>query len=155
MDFAWIIQNLTNVVNKAMLTCDVPAENLRKLEGQIRQIARKKEAAMDAFLSGDLTKEELQHMKALYDERLAPLHERLQACQAAPNPTQTQLQTDLQKQIGEIVTCQTVAQPYCKALLDRIMVQKDGTLQIKLNHLLQTWHFALVYHRTRQEENEA
>ena len=105
------------------------------------------------FLSGTLNKEELQHMKDLYDERLAPLQERLKACKKAKKPTQAQIQTDIQKQIKSIVTCKNVAQPYYKALLNQIIVQKDGTLQIKLNHLPQTWHFEIQYHRTSQKKS--
>ena len=115
-------------------------------------MVKKKEATIDAFLSGALNKEELQHMKDLYDERLAPLQERLKACKKAKKPTQAQIQTDIQKQIKSIVTCKNVAQPYYKALLNQIIVQKDGTLQIKLNHLPQTWHFEIQYHKTSQEE---
>lgn len=154
VDFNWIIHNLTTIVNSAMSACDDPIDNVQKLERQIQQIMKKKEATIDAFVSGALTKDELQHMKDLYDERLVPLQERLKACKKAKKPTQAQIQNDIQKQIKSIVTCKSVAQPYYKALLNQIIVQKDGTLQIKLNHLPQTWHFEIQYHKTSQEEKE-
>ena len=151
-DWSWIIQNLTNIVNTAISASDDPMDDVQKLQKQIQQITKKKEAIIDAFVSGDLTKEELQHMKALYDERLKPLNERLQACKKAKKPTQAQIQADIQKQIKSIVTCKRVAEPFYKALLEKIVIQKDGTFQIALNYLPQTWHFELEYHKTSQEE---
>ena len=151
-DWSWIIQNLTNIVITAISASDDPMDDVQKLQKQIQQITKKKEAIIDAFVSGDLTKEELQYMKALYDERLKPLNERLQACKKAKKPTKAQIQADIQKQIKSIVTCKRVAEPFYKALLEKIVIQKDGTFQIALNHLPQTWHFELEYHKTSQEE---
>ncbi|MBQ6855508.1 MAG: recombinase family protein, partial [Lachnospiraceae bacterium] len=52
VDFNWIIHNLTSIVNAAMSACDDPVDNVQKLERQIQQIMKKKEATIDAFLSG-------------------------------------------------------------------------------------------------------
>lgn len=152
MDFNWVIQNLTTIVNSAISSSDDPMDDAQKLQRQIQQIMKKKEATIDAFLSGALTKEELQHMKKLYDERLAPLNERLLACKKAKKPTQAQIQSDLQKQIKSIVTCRRVADPFYKALLEKVVIQKDGTFQVRLNNIPQVWHFELQYHKTSQEE---
>jgi len=152
VDFNWIIQNLSNIVNAAISASDDPMDDAQKLQKQIQQIMKKKEATIDAFVSGAITREELQHMKSLYDERLAPLNERLQACKKAKKPTLAQIQSDIQKQIKSIVTCRRAAEPYYKALLEKVIIQKDGTFQISLNHIPQVWHFELQYHKTSQEE---
>jgi ElaB/YqjD/DUF883 family membrane-anchored ribosome-binding protein len=152
VDWNWIIQNLTNIVNAAISASEDPMDDVQKLQKQIQQIMKKKEATIEAYVSGDLTKEELQHMKSLFDERLKPLNERLQACKKAKKPTPAQIQSDIQKQIKSIVTCRRIAEPYYKALLERVIIQKDGTFQITLNHIPQTWHFELEYHKTSQEE---
>lgn len=152
VDWSWIIQNLTNIVNAAISASEDPMDDVQKLQKQIQQIMKKKEATIEAYVSGDLTKEELQHMKSLFDERLKPLNERLQACKKAKKPTPAQIQSDIQKQIKSIVTCRRIAEPYYKALLERVIIQKDGTFQITLNHIPQTWHFELEYHKTSQEE---
>lgn len=152
VDWGWIIQNLTNIVNAAVSASDDPMDDVQKLEKQIQQIMKKKEATIEAYVSGDLSKEELQHMKALFDERLKPLKERLQACKKAKKPTPAQIQSDLQKQIKSIVTCKHIAEPFYKALLEKVVIQKDGTFQISINHIPQVWHFELQYHKTSQEE---
>ena len=152
VDFNWIIHNLTNIINSAMNdVCDDPIDNAQKLERQIQQIMKKKESAIDAFLSGTLSKDELQYMKELYDERLAPLQARLEACKQAQKSTPAQLLNDIQKQIKSIVICEKIADPYYKALLERIDVKKDSTLQIKLNHIPQIWHFKIQYHTSKKK----
>lgn len=152
VDWSWIIQNLTNIVNASISTSEDPMDDVQKLQKQIQQIMKKKDAAIEAYVSGDLTKEELQHMKSLFDERLKPLNERLQACKKAKKPTPAEFQADIRKQIKSIVTCRLIAEPYYKALLERVVIQKDGTFQITLNHIPQIWHFELQYHKTSPEE---
>ena len=152
VDWGWIIQNLTNIVNAAISASEDPMDDVQKLQKQIQQIMKKKEATIEAYVSGDLSKEELQHMKALFDERLKPLKERLQACKKAKKPTPAQIQSDLQKQIKSIVTCKHIAEPFYKALLEKVVIQKDGTFQISINHIPQVWHFELQYHKTSHEE---
>lgn len=53
VDFNWIIHNLTSIVNAAMSACDDPVDNVQKLERQIQQIMKKKEATIDAFFIGN------------------------------------------------------------------------------------------------------
>ena len=154
MDYNWIIQNLTNIVCASLSGTSDPMDDVKKLQRQIQQIMKKKEATIDAFVSGAISREELQHMKALYDERLAPLNERLQACKKEKRPTQAQIQADLHKQIKSIVTCRRVAEPFYKALLEKVTIQKDGTFQISINHIPQVWHFELQYHKVSQEEKK-
>lgn len=148
-DIPWIIQNLTNIINTALSSSVDPIDDIRKIEKQIQQIMRKKEAAIDAFISGAITREELQHMKNVYDERLAPLNEHLRSCTDTKKPTWEQIQADIHKRIQSIVTCMQPAEPLYKALLKTVVIQKDGTFQLLLHHLPQVWHFELQYHKTR------
>jgi hypothetical protein len=147
VDWNWIIQNLTNIVNAAISASEDPMDDVQKLQKQIQQIMKKKEATIEAYVSGELTKEELQHMKALFDERLKPLNVRLCTCKRIKKPTPEQMQSDIQNLIKSIVTCRKVSEPYYKALLKLIVIQKDGSFQLTLNHIPQVWHFALEYHK--------
>ena len=150
-DFNWISQNLTNIVNTALCASADPIDDVRKLQKQIRQIMKKKEATIDAFVSGAITREELQHMKSVYDEKLSPLHERLRA--KAKKPAQEQLRADIQKQIQSIVTCNQPAEPLYKVLLKNVVIQKDGTFLLRLHHIPQVWHFELQYHKTNPKQD--
>lgn len=152
VDWGWIIQNLTNIVNAAISASEDPMDDVQKLQKQIQQIMKKKESVIEAYVSGALTNEELQHMKSVFDERLKPLNERLQVCKKAKKQTPAQIQADIRKRIQSIVTCRRIAEPYYKTLLERVIIQKNGTFQITLNHIPQVWHFTLEYRKTKQEE---
>lgn len=148
-DFEWIIQNLTNIVMSAIASGEEdPNDRLMK---QIEQLQKKKEAAIDVFLSGSITKEELQQMKARYDEKIAPLQKKLSFCDQAQKPTSAQQYSEIRKRIESTVTCKDFSEPYYKSLLQTMVVHRDGRLDIKINHLPQTWVYCLVYHKENQK----
>lgn len=151
VDFDWIIQNLTGIVLSALQTGEDPQENPDRLKRQIQQLQKKKETSIDAFVSGIISKEELQGMKALYDEKIEPLQRKLDECRKAKKPSATQLREDIKLQIESIVTCKKFAEPFYKALLQTMLVHKDGTLDFKINHLPQTWIYRLEYHKANQD----
>ena len=153
VDLEWIIRNLTNIVKAAITASTDPMDNVQKLQKEIGQILKKKGAAVDAFLSGSLTREEFLYIKELYKERINTINLRLQSCEIEIN-TLHQDQSEIQEQIQSIVTCARPAEPFCKALLEKVIIQKNGTIHIHLNHIPQVFHFKLEYHRSnRQEDN--
>lgn len=146
MDFDWIIRNLIRLLNTVIT--DGREEDAQKLQNQILQIEKKKEAILDGFASGDISREELQHMKAMYDERLIPLKEKLLTCSTENKMTRDQILSELEKHIRPIVNCERIAEALFKALPEKIVIQKDGSFQIKLKHIPQIWHFQLQYHKS-------
>ena len=148
-DFDRMIRNLTGIISAAISASGAPSDDPQLLQMQLRQISRKKEAVIDAFASGAITREELEHMKAIYDEKITALNGRLRVCTQEANPAGEQLRAELHQTIRAIVTCELAAVPLYKTLLDKMTVQKDGTLQLRLRHIPQVWHFELQYHKTR------
>lgn len=149
-DFEWIIQNLTNIVVSAIQSGEAPQDNPDRLRKQIEQLQKKKETTIDAFASGLITKEELQQMKARYDEQIAPLQKKFSDCKQAKKPTASQLQSEFKQKIKSIVTCEDFYEPLYKAVLQTMVVHRDGTLDIRMNHLPQTWVYCLIYHKTNR-----
>ena len=147
-DFEWIIQNLTGIVVSAISSGEAPQNSPDRLSRQIEQLQKKKETAIDAFASGLISKEELQQIKARYDEKTASLQKKLLHCKQVKKPTISQLQSEISEKIKAIVTCEDFSEPLYKAVLQTMVVHKDGTLDIKINHLPQTWVYCLVYHKT-------
>ena len=150
VDFEWIIQNLTVIVLSAIQLGEDPQNNPARAEKQIAQIQKKKEATIDAFVSGFITIEELQQMKSLYDEQMAQLR-KSGDCKQENMPTSSQIQSEIKQTIKSIVTCALFAEPLYKAVLQTMVVHKDGTLEFKMNHLPQTWIYRLEYHREKQD----
>lgn len=150
-DFEWIIQNLTGIVVSAIASEADLLDNPDRLRKQIDQQQKKKEAAIDAFASGLITKEELRQAKVQYDAKIAMMKKKLCACQRAQIPTASQRQSEISRSIRSIVSCEEFSEPFYKAVLQTMVVHKDGTLEIKINHLPQTWVYCLIYHRANPE----
>ena len=146
LDWSWVIHNLTTIV-KDVLSSDDPMDDPQKRQKQIQLIMKKKEATIEAFISGEISKEEFRHMKTIFDERLKLLNERLSDGTKNQKPTSAQIHADIQNQIESIVTCRQVAEPFYKALLEKVIVRKDGTFEISLNHIPQVWHFKLILNK--------
>ena len=134
MDRALLIRSLTAIVSAAMMVPDTDTED------RLRTLLRKKEAAIDAYLSGAITREELGQMKARYDGKIDSLQARLPVPRADI--------PDLEKEITAIIMGNTPAGPLYKALLESATMEKDGSFHLRLRHIPQTWHFQLRYHKT-------
>lgn len=146
-DLDWIIQNLVNIVTAAIRSGEDPKDDADKLEEQFRLIGKKKEAAIDAYLSGAITADELARMKQIYDDKLAAVRERVEKRKKTACPASVPNSSDLWEQIKAIVTCSQISEPLYRALLESVTVRKNGTLRIRLHHIPQTWHFEIQYHR--------
>ena len=151
VDFQWIIQNVSNLVVGALQADDVPSENPDRIQRQIDQLTKKKENLLDAFISGDLTKDEMQLMKKRYDEKLTALRERLAVARASRKISPEKLLADITKKVKSIVTCRHFAEPYYKALLDKMIINKDSTIEVSLTHLPQTWVYEMTYHKSSND----
>lgn len=134
MDRAFLITRLTAIANAAI---SAPVTNSQT---RLHALRKKKEAAIDAYLSGTITQEELAQMKARYDQKIALTQAQL--------PASRPESPDLKEKIAAIVMGTAPAEPLYRALLDCATMEKDGTFHLRLRHLPQTWHFQLRYHKT-------
>lgn len=152
VDFGWITQNLTQIVLSAIQTEEAFKESPDRLKTKIRQLQKKREASIDAYVSGIITDQELRQMKERYREKEDALQQKLEEWEHAEKVTPSQLHAELQTKIQAIVSCENVSEPYYKALLQTMTVHKDGTIEIKINALPQKWIYRLVYHKAGQEK---
>ena len=134
MDRTLLISSLSAIANAAV---SAPAADP---QSRLHTLRKKKEAAIDAYLSGAITLEELTQMKARYDQKIESLQAQIPA-----SPTEN---TDLEEKITAIVMGNAPAEPLYRSLLDCATMEKDGTFHLRLRHLPQTWHFQLRYHKT-------
>lgn len=145
MNQSWTIQNLTGFVSDMLCKDEVSNNSYAKLKNEIEKTAQKKSAAMDAYLDGDFTREEMLALKSKYDSRLQHLQGQLDSIRAAQRsePGDSQVRAQIQRQIESIVSCNGCFDAFYKGLLNRMSVHKDGRVEVKLNHLPQTWIFQL------------
>lgn len=136
IDYEKTIQNVVSLVPD-----DSSTEQWDNLQRQMEMVISKKTNAMDAFLSGALSKEELDQMKQYYDSQLRNLQDRLEK---AEKMIVQPIGDALFEKAESIVTCEAISEPYLKALLEYMRVHKDGTVEVKLNRLPTVWLFQLV-----------
>lgn len=117
-------------------------EGREKVLEHIEKVSRKRENVMDDYYGSLITREEMRRMTARYDAELATWKEKLSSL---TDPMAEELNGDrkLHAQITAILSCQTASEAFYKTLLDKITVSKDGSLELRLKSLSQTWMFCL------------
>lgn len=143
LNFDWIIQNVTSLAVNAIKNGKCSPDSPVKLQRQIEKIQGKKSDAIDSFLSGDITKDELQQVKLRYDAELQSLQNRLVKATDEAENNDEQITLEVHKALESMITCKGISEPYLKALLEYMIVHKDGTVEIKLNQLSTIWKFQL------------
>ena len=143
MDTPAIIRNVTTLAMDAIRatqggTADEPA----RLQWELERIQQKKEAVMDAYFSGDITKGDMLAMKRRYDDRSAALQARLQAAAQAQRDGQMQrLRAAIQSEVAALLRLDIESEVLCKTVLDRLTVFPDRHMELRLHDLPQVFCF--------------
>lgn len=111
---------------------------LEHLNRQLCRVRDKKAAAVDAYLEGILSSEELVQVKSRYESQLLALEERIR--QTSPGQPD---ETALLSRGRSISTCETISEPFLKSLLESMTVYRDGRVEVKLNNCAAIWIFQL------------
>lgn len=146
MDTGWIIDNVTAIAAEAIRAGEQGSgDSMEKLEYSLAQIAKKKEAVLDAFFSKDITKEEMRQMNEKYDREGAALQAQLEKARTRAKITYdtATLHDDVKKQVQAIVQGKTDSEVFYKNVLDKMVVYHDRRVEVKLNLLPQVWTFVL------------
>jgi len=155
MDREEIIQNVTSLALEAIqMGEEGNADRAEELEYEISQINKKKADVLDAFFSGQITKEEMRLVNRRYDGELEALQKRLEAARTRGSITYEteRLRGDVSRQVAGIVTGGTDSEVLYKNVLDHMVVYKDRKVEVYLNLLPQKW--TLVLENLRGSQNE-
>ncbi len=120
-------------------------ERRESLELRLEQLNRKREAALDAFFSRDITREEMRRMTGRYDREAAELRERLARTGARSESSceKAALRDDIRRRVAGLVNGEGDSEIFCKTILDHMVVYRDQRVEVRLNLLPQTWCFVL------------
>ena len=120
-------------------------ERRESLELRLEQLNRKREAALDAFFSRDITREEMRRMTGRYDQEAAELRERLARTGARSESSceKAALRDDIRRRVAGLVNGEGDSEIFCKTILDHMVVYRDQRVEVRLNLLPQTWCFVL------------
>ena len=155
MDRDRIIQNVTALALEAIQMCEEGStDRVEALEYEISQLKQKKADVLDAFFSKQITKEEMHLVNQRYDGELEDLQRRLEGVRERESITyeEDQLETDVGRQVADIVNCRADSEVLYKNVLDHMVVHKDRKIEIFLNLLPQKWTFVLENLRKSQND---
>ena len=146
MDVEGIIRNVTGIAVEAIQAGEgQETDRPEALECQIEQLTQKKADALDAFLSRQITRDEMKLVSGRYDRELDDLQSRLAASRSRVGifcQPET-LRENVEKQVTAVVMGRTDSEIFYKSLLDHIVVYRGSRVEVYLNHLPQKWIFTL------------
>ena len=146
MDVNEIIQNVTDIAMEAIQAGERQGtDRPEALEYQIEQLTKKKADVLDAFISQQITKDEMKLVNERYDRELDALRVRLDAAHSREGVAYEpeDLRKDVERQITAIVRGETDSEIFYKNLLDHMVIHKDRRVEVYLNLLPQKWTFIL------------
>jgi hypothetical protein len=119
-----------------------PGETARLVQAQ-EATRKKKEALLDAFLAGDVTREEMQAMKGHYDAQLADLHRQLQDQTDAREGGEAKL-SQAERYVGSLLAGEEESDALWRCMLEGITLFPGGRGEIRLRGMGQSVEFRLV-----------
>lgn len=140
-----IISNVTTLALEAIHagesgTNDDPERLMFEL-GRIRQ---KKEVMMDSYFSREISREDMVAFKEKYERQMESLRKRLVRAESLQkeNRDSQALKAAISLEVTSILTGDTESDVFYKTILCSLTVFKDKHMELKLNHLPQTFQFA-------------
>jgi len=112
-------------------------EDAGKLERETESLARRKEKLLDAYLAGDLGREEMLEMKAGYDGALEELERRRERLGVSARGRKAQIEAVM----DEAVYCRGTGEALYRHLLHGLEVFADGRVAVRLRGLDARWCF--------------
>lgn len=143
VDREQIIENVASAAVNVIRSGEGSDDQVAKLRQQIRRLLEKRTDALDAFLSGSITQEDLQRIQSRYDAQLETLQARLDRAAEAEREPGELVHARVREETDAIIFCRKVSEAFLKALLESMVIHRDGTVEVKLNQLPTVWRFQL------------
>lgn len=144
MDAETVISNVTNLALNAILSGQIIArDDPERLQQDLKRVREKKEAVLDAYFSGEITKEDMKTMTAKYDQQLHSLQQRFSEAVSRKESKQdaTALRTEITQKVADILNGKIESEVFYKTMLDRLTVFKDRHMELRLNWMPQVFWF--------------
>ena len=128
---------ISEVIQQAMDTWEVEnPDSLKALQAEMNRIQQKKEAMLDSFFSGTISREEMTAMKEHYDRRLTTIQLRLnEALDKTPDAS------ELFHLLKSILNGERESTVFCKTILESITVYKDRHMDLRLKNFPYVFRF--------------
>lgn len=145
MDAKPIIDNVTTLALEAIHDGDNRnTDDPERLRFELDRLQQKKEAVLDHYFSGDISKNDMQAMKKRYEDQIKSYQGRLEKTEAQQgNIGDTLLlKQEIQAEISALLDYRTESEMLSKSLLKDLTVFPDKHLELRLKDLPMVFWFA-------------
>ncbi|MDR3766786.1 MAG: recombinase family protein [Butyricicoccus sp.] len=145
LDTASMIHNVTTLALNAIQFTESGAwDKPERLQFELERLEQKKEAVMDCYFSGDISKEDMLAMKRRYEIQAESFVTRLEkaAFRKQHGGGMEQLKETIQAEVTTLLNFETESEILCKTVLNRLTVFQDRHLELRLNDLPHVFRFA-------------
>lgn len=143
LDTAAIVSSVTALALDAIRIGERGTEDdPDQIQKEIHRVQKKKEAVMDSFFSGTISRADMQSMKQWYDQQLESLHAGLKNAEKRQSLGQDpRLKTMIQAEVTAILSGEIESEVFCKTILQSLTVFKDRHMELRLKCLPQVFRF--------------
>lgn len=143
IDREYIVSNVVKLAVEAIRTGERgTSDSLERLQCEIEKWTYKKIAALDSFLEGGLTKEELNLMRERCDTEMIALRKQLLKVQEQTEKHQPQRNEQIRQHTAALLFVETESKPLYQSVLDHIGVFQDKHLELQFRGLPHVFLFA-------------
>lgn len=140
-----IIDNVTTLALEAIHAGDSRnTDDPERLRFELERLQQKKEAVLDHYFSGDISKDDMQTMKERYENQIKSYRERLgkSETQQGNDGDTTLLKQEIQAEISALLDYRVESEVLSKTLLKDLTVFPDKHLELRLKDLPMVFWFA-------------
>lgn len=138
MDTRAIVNDVTTLALDAIQEEGIAIDDTpRRLQQEIGRVQQKKEAVLDSYFSGEITKDDMETMKLKYNQQIEALRRQQKESELQIQEKQNfqTLRSSVQSKVSGILNGEIESEVFMKSLLDSLTVFKDRHMELRLNYL--------------------
>ena len=144
LDFRTVIADVTELALEAVLAGQSEVrDDPCQLRSEIQRTQQKKEAVMDSYFAGEISREDMQAMKARYEQQITELSRRVDEAERRKEENQdtAALRERICGEVTGILSGDSPSEVFGKNILDSLTVFKDRHMELRLKGLPHVFHF--------------
>lgn len=141
-----VIKDVTEIVTKVLHLTEIREhQSAESLKNEQNRVEEKKKRVLDAFFSGDISRDDLTMMSREYDKKIKELTQQIDLLKKRPDLDfdMGTMETDVRKHVTDIVNCEAENNVFYGSLFDHITVYPGKKLVVHLKRIPTKWWYSL------------
>jgi predicted nucleic acid-binding Zn-ribbon protein len=144
IDKARLVEDITRMAMEEITKRENAQPQTRRYEREIELLKKKKERVLDAFFSGNISKEEMRMMSRKYDALTETAVQKLNSVVRGSPPRGAAIsEEEVRAEAAAIAEGGKAGDIFLRRMIGSIVVFKDGSCELRLNSLEQTWDYLI------------